>query len=51
VPISKTLGFGSVLGYLAAGIVALFSTDAEILVYGVSCLRIMGIGYPMHAVG
>lgn len=35
----------------APQIVALFSTDGEVLRYGVSCLRILGIGYPMYAVG
>jgi len=35
----------------APQIVAWFSADAEIMRYGVSCLRIMGIGYPAYAVG
>lgn len=32
-------------------IVALFSKDPEVIRYGASCLRILGIGYPMYAVG
>lgn len=47
--------FMSVLGILtlvfAPQIVAWFSTDAEILRYGTHCLRILGVGYPMYAVG
>jgi putative MATE family efflux protein len=47
--------FMSVLGIifivLAPQIVGLFTDDAEILAYGISCLRIMGFGYPMYAVG
>jgi putative MATE family efflux protein len=42
---------GVLLIALAPQIVTLFSTDAEILRYGTNCLRIMGIGYPMYAVG
>jgi putative MATE family efflux protein len=43
------LGAGFIV--LAPRIVGLFSTDPEILRYGTNCLRIMGIGYPMYAVG
>lgn len=47
--------FMSVLGVLmlifAPQIVSWFSTDPEILLYGTNCLRILGIGYPMYAVG
>lgn len=35
----------------APQITALFSTDAEVLRYGTSCLRILGVGFPMYAVG
>ena len=35
----------------APEIVALFTDDPEIRRYGVSCLRILGIGFPMYAVG
>lgn len=42
---------GAVFIVLAPRIVGLFSTDPEILRYGTNCLRIMGIGYPMYAVG
>ena len=47
--------FMTVLGLLmlafAPFIVGLFSTDPEILRYGTSCLRILGIGYPVYAIG
>ena len=47
--------FMTVLGifmlFLAAQIVGWFSTDPEILHWGTSCLRILGIGYPIYAVG
>lgn len=42
---------GSIFIVLAPQIVGMFTDDAEILGYGVSCLRIMGLGYPMYAVG
>ena len=42
---------GSIFIVLAPEIVGMFTDDAEILCYGVSCLRIMGLGYPMYAVG
>ena len=42
---------GSIFIVLAPEIVGMFTDDAEILSYGVSCLRIMGLGYPMYAVG
>ena len=43
------LGIGFIV--FAPAIVSLFSSDPEILRYGVSCLRILGVGYPMYAVG
>jgi putative MATE family efflux protein len=47
--------FMTVLGifmlFWAAQIVGWFSTDPEILHWGTSCLRILGIGYPIYAVG
>lgn len=47
--------FMSVLGVLmfvfAPQIVALFSTEPEILYYGVHCIRILAVGYPMYAIG
>lgn len=47
--------FMSTLGVLmllfAPQIVSWFSSDEEILRYGTHCLRILGIGYPMYAVG
>jgi len=36
---------------LAPQIVALFSTEPDVIRYGTSCLRILGFGYPMYAVG
>ncbi|HLT92439.1 MAG TPA: MATE family efflux transporter [Woeseiaceae bacterium] len=45
------LGVGIVLVLAAAPIVALFSDDADILRHGTACLRILGIGYPLYAVG
>ncbi len=35
----------------APAIVGLFTSDQEILRYGTNCLRILGLGYPMYAVG
>ena len=35
----------------APQITALFSEDPEVLRYGTSCLRILGLGFPMYAVG
>lgn len=45
------LAVGICLILAAPMIVGLFSNDADILRYGTSCLRILGIGYPMYAVG
>jgi putative MATE family efflux protein len=42
---------GALTFFLAAQITGLFSEDPEVLRYGASCLRIMGIGFPMYAVG
>ena len=35
----------------APTITGLFSSDPEVLRYGTNCLRIMGIGFPMYAIG
>jgi len=35
----------------APQITGLFSSDPEVLRYGTNCLRIMGIGFPMYAIG
>jgi putative MATE family efflux protein len=47
--------FMSVVGLifiaLAPQIVGLFSSEPTVLRYGTSCLRILGVGYPMYAVG
>ena len=49
------VAFMSLLGVFflifAPQIVGLFTSEPEILRYGVNCLRILGIGYPMYAVG
>lgn len=42
---------GIVMILLAPQIVSLFSTEPEVIRYGTSCLRILGVGYPMYAVG
>ena len=42
---------GALLILFAPNVVGLFSDDPEILHYGVACLRIMGMGYPLWAVG
>ena len=42
---------GVVVVLFAPQITGLFTTDPEVLKYGISCLRIMGIGFPMYAVG
>ena len=42
---------GLALVAFAPGIVGLFSDDVEILGHGVTCLRILGVGFPMYAVG
>ena len=42
---------GGLMLLMAPQITALFSSDPEVLRYGISCLRIMGIGFPMYAVG
>ena len=44
-------GLGLVAVVAAPGITALFSTDPDVMRYGISCIRILGIGYPMYAVG
>ena len=45
----------TVLGLVFVGfappIVALFTAEPEVLAYGLSCLRVLGIGFPMYAVG
>jgi putative MATE family efflux protein len=43
------LGLVSVV--LAPQIVGLFSSEAEVVRIGTSCIQILGIGYPMYAVG
>jgi putative MATE family efflux protein len=42
---------GAVFILLARPIVELFTDDPEIIRYGVNCLRTLGLGYPMYAVG
>jgi putative MATE family efflux protein len=45
------LVLGALLVAFAPLIVSFFSDDPELLRYGTNCLRIMGLGYPMYAVG
>ena len=45
------LVLGILLIIFAPLIVSFFSGDPEILRYGTNCLRILGLGYPMYAVG
>ena len=42
---------GIVMIVLAPQIVALFSDEPEVIRYGTSCLRILGVGCPMYAAG
>jgi len=42
---------GIVMLLMAPQITGLFSSDPEVLRYGTSCLRILGVGFPMYAVG
>ncbi|MGB5332494.1 MAG: MATE family efflux transporter [Woeseiaceae bacterium] len=42
---------GIFLLIFAQGITGLFTDDPDVLRWGTSCLRIMGIGFPMYAVG
>ena len=42
---------GLIFFILAPWIIALFTSDPEIRRYGINCLRILGVGYPMYAVG
>ncbi len=42
---------GIIMIVLAPQIVALFSSEPDVIRYGTSCLRILGVGYPMYAVG
>lgn len=42
---------GLVMLLFAEGIVGLFSTEPDVLRWGRDCLRILGIGFPLYAVG
>jgi Na+-driven multidrug efflux pump len=42
---------GALMLLFAPHIVGWFSSDSEILRYGTHCLRILGVGYPMYAIG
>jgi len=42
---------GLALVAFAPQVVGLFTSDEAVLPYGISCLRILGIGFPMYAVG
>lgn len=43
------LGFALVV--FAPQVVGLFTSDETVLPYGISCLRILGLGFPLYAVG
>lgn len=45
----STVGLVFVLS--APQIVGLFSSEPEVIRYGTSCLRVLGVGYPMYSVG
>ena len=45
------VGIGALMIGFAPGIVSLFSADPQVQKIGISCLRILGIGFPMYAVG
>lgn len=42
---------GIILLIFARGITGLFTDETDVLRWGTSCLQIMGIGFPMYAVG
>lgn len=42
---------GVVIMIFAQGITGLFTNEPEVLRWGTSCLQILGIGFPMYAVG
>ena len=42
---------GMLLLFFAHDITGLFTTEADVLRWGTSCLRILGLGFPMYAVG
>ena len=42
---------GVMMLLMAPQVTGLFSSDPEVLRYGTSCLRILGVGFPMYAVG
>ncbi len=42
---------GALIVVLAPVITALFSSDPDVMRYGTSCLRILGLGFPVYAVG
>ena len=44
-------GLGLLSVVAAPAIANLFSDDPDVLRYGANCIRILGIGYPMYAVG
>lgn len=42
---------GALMLLFAPQVVALFTADPEVLRYGTTCLRVLGIGYPVYAIG
>jgi putative MATE family efflux protein len=45
------IGVAMVLLLLAPWLTGLFTDDPDVLRWGINCLRIMGIGFPMYALG
>jgi putative MATE family efflux protein len=44
-------GVGALMLLFAPEVAGWFTSDPEVLRYGANCLRILGIGYPVYAVG
>lgn len=42
---------GAFIIALAPWIAGLFTNEPDVMSYGTSCLRILGIGFPMYAIG
>lgn len=42
---------GAFFVILAPVVIDLFSSDPEVVRYGISCLRIIGLGFPLYAIG
>ena len=42
---------GALMLFFAKAITGLFTSDADVLYWGTRCLQILGVGFPMYAVG